>query len=291
MGTGERAPARARALARPMGDAQAAAFLGELELSGNASRAAVIAGVGPSTAYRRRARDGGFAAAWEAAVARAAARIAGPAGPGATVRRYAGHPRLTAPRANEWTARTERAFLDGLSATANAGAAATAAGVSASGAWLRRRRMPDFAAAWDEAVADGHARLEMLLMQRGATMLGNGDGVDDRSDDVTRYEAALDGAAPAGAAVDEEARDGEARAAFDPYIAMWLLKRRDQIRAGTVRRGRAWERVPHIEEVRESIMRKLDAIERAETRGQERSVQNRAAQDRDAGLPGTATGA
>lgn len=232
-----------RARARPLGTDAAAAFLGELEVSGNVLRAAAAAGVGPWTAYRRRARDADFAEAWDAALARARARIAGEGGRSDTVtRRYAGRPRLTAPRANEWTARTERAFLDHLSLTANVRAAAEAAGVSASGAWLRRRRMPDFAQAWAEAVEDGHARIELLLMERGAEMLG-GDDEEDRGG------------------------DGAARAAFDPQIAMWLLKRQDQRRAGTVRRGRAWEREVPIEEVRASIMRKVEAMARANARG------------------------
>lgn len=156
-------------------------------------------------------------------------------------------------RAGEWTAETERDFLDHLSATANARASADAAGVSVSGAWLRRRRMPGFAEAWDEAVADGHARLEMLLMERGTALLGGLDFGGSNGDGA--------------AATDDAARDGTARAAFDPQIAMWLLKRRDQARAGTVARGRAWTRERSIDEVRAEILRKVEAMERARARG------------------------
>ncbi|HZF43754.1 MAG TPA: hypothetical protein VEZ48_10130 [Sphingomonadaceae bacterium] len=140
-----------------------------------------------------------------------------------------------------------------LSATANARAAAAAAGVSASGAWVRRRRVPAFAEACDEAVADGHARLEMLMMERGTALLG-GAGFDEAADRAAQPQ-------------DEDARDAAARAAFDPQVAMWLLKRQDQRRAGTARRKRPWEREVPIKEVRASIMRKVEAMARANARG------------------------
>jgi hypothetical protein len=252
MGQGKRAPARV------MGVAETEAFLCALRESGNVRRATAAAGLAVSAPYRRRASDGAFAAAWEAAVKVAAERAAAILAAGApgrdTVRlQSGGRLQLSAPRAREWTTKSERVFLDVLSATANARAAATAAGVSASGAWVRRRRVPAFAEAWDEAVADGHARLEMLMMERGTALLGG---------------AALDeGAARAAQPQDEDARDAAARAAFDPQVAMWLLKRQDQRRAGTARRKRPWEREVPIEEVRASIMRKVEAMARANARG------------------------
>ena len=244
-----------------MGAAEAAAFLTELEVSGNARRATATAGLGLSMPYRRRALDREFAAAWDAALDKAAARTAAAIAAGAPerdrVRRLSGgRPQLATPRAGQWTVKTERVFLDVLSATANATAAARATGVSAAGAWVRRRHLPAFAQAWDEAVADGHARLEMLMMERGTSLLGG--------------EAFAPGGgrrAPDDRERDEHARDEKGRDAFDPQIAMWLLKRRDQLRAGTSKMARSWERVPDIEEVRESIMRKLDAMRRSRERG------------------------
>lgn len=119
--------------------------------------------------------------------------------------------------------------------------------------------MPAFAQAWAAAVDDGHARLELLLMERGAALIG---GVERGGPDGS----ASDGQLKDWQATSAEAKDGEARAAFDPHIAMWLIKRRDQIRAGTVKRGPGQRRDPSGDEVTETILRRLAAMKRAETR-------------------------
>jgi hypothetical protein len=59
---------------------------------------------------------------------------------------------------------------------------------------------------------------------------------------------------------------GAGGAARDPHLAMWILKREDQKRAGTPRRGAAVGRLPSIEEVTEKILRRVDAIERHRAR-------------------------
>lgn len=227
---------------------QAEAFLAELGRSGNAARAVRTAGATLGGVYGRRARDPAFAARWTAALAAAADGL-GRELPDRTEARLGrgGRLQLIAPRAREWSAGTERDFLDALSATANVRAAAQAVGSTAVSAWRRRRQRPAFAEAWDEAVDDGHARLEMLLMERGAALLG-GVGWDGHGPDA--------------------AADAQAQGAFDPHIAMWLLKRRDMARAGTPQKRGGWRRreVP-IEEVRAEVLRKVAAIERAEARG------------------------
>jgi hypothetical protein len=63
-----------------------------------------------------------------------------------------------------WSARSERAFLAELTATANIKAAARAAGVSTQAAYNRRRLWPAFAEAWREALTEGYVRLETLLI-------------------------------------------------------------------------------------------------------------------------------
>ncbi|HZF43753.1 MAG TPA: hypothetical protein VEZ48_10125 [Sphingomonadaceae bacterium] len=95
---------RKRTAARVMGVAETDAFLAALRESGNVRRATAAAGLAVSAPYRRRASDGVFAAAWEAAVMAAAERAAATLAAGAHGRdrvrlQSGGKLQLTAPRA------------------------------------------------------------------------------------------------------------------------------------------------------------------------------------------------
>lgn len=69
-------------------------------------------------------------------------------------------------RYNSWTVKQRAAFLDHLAATCNVSASAKATGVLAGTAYRMYRRDPEFAQAWDAALATGYAALETMLVAR-----------------------------------------------------------------------------------------------------------------------------
>lgn len=147
-----------------------------------------------------------------------------------------------------WSDAAEERFLSVLAETCNITAAAEAAGFSTTTLYKRRARWPGFAAEWDAAVAQGYARLEARLVELATDSLrapddGDGDGDGD--------EAA---AAPGGPAMTVSE-------------AMNLLRlHRASVRGGAPQ-DYGWRRgAPDPEAMRASILRKIDAIERAEQR-------------------------
>lgn len=75
-------------------------------------------------------------------------------------------PQARKPREFEWTKAKETIFLTALAETCNVTAAAEAAGMSASGAYLRRRKVAAFRASWAEAIATAYRDLELVLLER-----------------------------------------------------------------------------------------------------------------------------
>ncbi len=69
-------------------------------------------------------------------------------------------------RRSSWTIKQRGAFLDHLAASCNVRASAEAAGVVFSTAYRMYRRDPEFAAAWDEALAAGYIALETMMVGR-----------------------------------------------------------------------------------------------------------------------------
>lgn len=59
---------------------------------------------------------------------------------------------------------TRRAFLAALSESSNVAASARAAGVSSGAIYAERRKSPAFRGQWEEALAEGYARLEADLL-------------------------------------------------------------------------------------------------------------------------------
>lgn len=153
------------------------------------------------------------------------------------IRDYGGQPKLIAAGTKRWSAKSEAAFLDHLALSCNVTAAAKAVNFSTQAAYRHRRRSPSFAQRWREALELGYARLEEALVEGAITRL---TGDDVRS-------------------------DGQLLPATFSEALNLLRLHHSFVKEGVLRPGRPRREKP-IEEVRASIARKLDAIERA--RGQ-----------------------
>lgn len=75
-------------------------------------------------------------------------------------------PQARKQRKFEWTKAKEKIFLATLAETCNVTAAAGAAGMSASGAYMRRKKVAAFRASWAEAIATAYRDLELVLLER-----------------------------------------------------------------------------------------------------------------------------
>lgn len=152
---------------RPLTPAQAqqnAAFLRELRRTGNARAAADAIGVHRAALTRRRAKHPAFAAAWDAALAHVAARLASE--PRAH-RTPSGRRQIRRVPPGGITHAVEQRFLLALSATANIRLSARAAGFSPASFYVRRRRDPAFDEQWRDALAVGYGRVEQALLEAG----------------------------------------------------------------------------------------------------------------------------
>ncbi len=131
-------------------------------------------------------------------------------------------------RIDGWTPERRQIFLDMMSACASVRRSCAAAGMSVEGVYRLRRREPEFAGAWAEALATGYQSIEASLLQRAAGTLD---------------------------AADPEKMDTE--------LAKWLLAHRD--RAGGCKRGDP-RRLKSVspKELNEAILAKLDVLERRE---------------------------
>ena len=146
---------------------QNAAFLAELERTGNARDAARVTGLNRSMLTKRRNADPDFAQRWEAALTLAAARLAKPEqteGP-ARVVRSKGRLQLRVSKTRTIDRDAEQRFLAGLSATANVRLSAAAAGFAHSSFYARARNNPGFAREMRVALAVGSERLELALLE------------------------------------------------------------------------------------------------------------------------------
>lgn len=70
------------------------------------------------------------------------------------------------PVAERWTAAKREAFLQALVETANVAGAARAVGLPEHSPYHLRRKDDDFARAWDAALEEGYAKLELMLLRR-----------------------------------------------------------------------------------------------------------------------------
>ena len=75
-------------------------------------------------------------------------------------------PKLRRPRRNEWTKAKETTFFTTLAETCNVKFSAEAAGMSAAGAYWKRKRDVAFRAGWADAIATAYQRLELVMLDR-----------------------------------------------------------------------------------------------------------------------------
>jgi hypothetical protein len=238
-------------------------FLRELGRGGSVALAADKCGIDRSSAYQLRKRNAAFAASWDRAQEAARERLSfesplrdggcatsseaprdertlrtAPKLRGDEIVRSsrAGRPCIARVGPGRWSAKSERAFIAELTATANVAAAARAAGVSTTAAYNRRRLWPAFAEAWREALAEGYVRLETLLIHAATSTL------------------------------DPEPEPEAERAAplMSVEQAMNLFKLHRASQQGGKPQRYGWrQQLPDIEDVREEILRKVAALEKA----------------------------
>ena len=130
-----------------------------------------------------------------------------------------------------WTDEAEQAFLDHLAASCNVMLSADTAGFRVESIYKRRREDPVFAQRWQAALEQGYARIEMALVRRAAdAMEGLAPDPDTPIPKMT---------------VDE---------------ALKVLSRHRATVEGVGPGRRRWARPRSLDEVRESILIKLEAI-------------------------------
>ncbi len=78
-------------------------------------------------------------------------------------------------RAGQWSARTEERFLAALSATCNVKAACAEVGRHQTSAYAHRKRWTAFARRWDEAIETGYVRIEMALLGNACNLFSNNE--------------------------------------------------------------------------------------------------------------------
>ncbi|MBN2972743.1 hypothetical protein JW805_12020 [Roseomonas aeriglobus] len=147
------------------------AFLADLEQTGNVRETYRRLDIHRGTMTKRRARDPGFAARWDAALAVAHARLAQTMDALATadrpvrlMRTTKGQLQMRRQRPGRLTRAGEQAFLFALSACANVRLAAAAAGFSHSAFYHRAKTCPAFKREMRLALELGYERLEMALL-------------------------------------------------------------------------------------------------------------------------------
>jgi hypothetical protein len=244
---------------RKFGRTRREAFLAALRQSGNQTLAAERAKVSRSWVLLHRSSDPDFRRLSDAAIAAAKQALARPGGakrpdckpPGGwgfldgeelVVRGTRGaaeakRVQIARARLRQWTPRVEARFLATLTATCNVKAACAEVGLSPASAYNHRGRWPAFARRWDEAIQIGYSQIEMGLIQAGSNLFSD------------------DGAV--------EARPISAMTA-DHAIHLLHMHKHQVHRIG--RRPGGYGRPPDMDDVRASILRKIEAIERYDAR-------------------------
>lgn len=138
-----------------------------------------------------------------------------------------------------WSQEAERTFLEHLAATCNVSAAADEAGFSTTAIYNRRMRWPGFAEAWAKAIEQGFARIEAQLIETASASLS-------------------------GAADFDGGREVE-RVSFADALNLYKLHRAE-VRGGAPQRYDARSRPLDPDAVRESLLRKVEMIERGMAR-------------------------
>jgi len=199
-------------------------------------------------------------------------------GPEPVIRRTSnGRTQVTMARAGHWTSEIEADFLDRVAASGNFDASARAVGFQPASVHYRVRKWPAFRAAVDEALEAAGIRLEYALVAHADALLRGGPGTP----------AEAEGEAAKGAADGSEHSAGaESEAPFDPERAMRILGFLDRRRAGRTARGpRGGAPERGFAEAVESILRKVEAIERHEKSSRQSGTLPRAEGEASGGEP------
>ena len=161
-----------------------------------------------------------------------------PRGPAGTMLHTGRHgAQLVSTRGHRWSDEAEEIFLDHLAATANVMASAKACGFSPAAIYFRRRKDAAFQQRWDVALAQGYAHIEALLVQRAIEAL-EGFEPDPDTPIIIRDMTVKD--------------------------ALILLGHHRRAIEGGPRSRREWARPRSLDEMRESILRKLEGLSRAD---------------------------
>ena len=220
-----------------------AVYVDALRRTGCYRAAAREAGIGERAARKWRARDAAFGAACREAVEAGQERLAarrgetqGAASAGLeSIRRGAdGRLKVQARGSRRWSLAAEERFFAMLRESGNIAGSARAAGVSREAVWKRRREWPAFARRMEEVLEDAEITLEFRVASLGTNWPS---GAEDEVD----LDAATEGAA----------------APFDPELALRFLKWREDKRRG---RPGVVAALPPVEEVRERIIARVEAI-------------------------------
>ncbi|HEY0112826.1 MAG TPA: hypothetical protein VGB59_06695 [Allosphingosinicella sp.] len=220
-----------------------------LSQTGNRGFAAEAIGVDPRLMDQRREFDPALDRAWEEALDQADRRLAGASGPldtsGMNVIKRGRGGRLQIVKAGpkRWSRPVEERFFAALAACGTIRAAARAVGFSTNCIDQRRKKWPDFAARMEEALEAAELEIEFRL----ATCSNPPETERGR-----------------GGETGGDAEPGK----FDPDLAMRFLKWREEKRRGRERsEGRdSWTQPRTLEEVQDSILRKLSALARHRAR-------------------------
>ncbi len=139
-------------------------------------------------------------------------------------------------RLKQWTPRVEDRFLATLAATCNVKAACAEVGMTAPSAYAHRKRWRAFAERWDEAIWTGYMRLEDALFANAANLFST----PKLPTEVAMPPMTVD------------------------QVIHILHMHKNEVR-GIGRKPGRWLRPRRLEEVHDSILRKLEAIARGRT--------------------------
>jgi hypothetical protein len=241
------------------------AFFRALARTGNQTLAAEQAKVSQSWVTLHRSTDPEFRRRIDEAIAAAKARLDGaserrPAdkrllwqdGDELVVRGSNGRrTQIARSRLKQWSPRVETRFLAALASTCNVKAACAEVGMTAASAYGHRKRWPAFERRWAEALENGYVRLEYAVVANAANL-------------HSREEFPLDHPLPD----------------MTTAQAIHLLHMHKHGVLGIGGRPGRLGRPPDMDEIRKSIMRKIDAIathdEREKARKARRGVRQEA---------------
>jgi hypothetical protein len=257
MGEGEGEPRRRPGPKVRLSGEKRARFLEVLGQTGNRRIAAEAIGMDPRGMDQRREFDPVLDRDWAEAVEQADRRLAGASGPLDCVggeepmvirRGPGGKLRLVRAGGKRWSRPVEERFFATLAACGNIAASARAVGFSESCIAQRRRKFPDFARRLEEALEDAEVEIEFRM---AAEVRGMRRNAKVRPSTTLGTNGGTEGA--------EAAEPGP----IDMDAAMRFLKWRQEKKAGRGKRDhRRVKPPPSGQEVTETILRKLDAIER-----------------------------